>query len=178
MTKNKTPDPAMREGAFSTVGYHIARARVTTERLFSKHIGEPFLLKPVEFSLIALLSVEGSMTPKQLSRMLALSSSLLTLLLDRMQDREWILRVRSKIDGRSQQVSLSAAGRVLASKLQVTTPAMEAELKGVLSPAERGMLIELLAKVADVSFDKSPGLIPRHPTPFADLAVQGRSARD
>ena len=178
MTKHKTLDPAMREGAFSTVGYHIAKARVTTERLFSKHIGAPFGLKPVEFSLIALLSVEGSMTPKQLSRMLALSSSLLTLLLDRMQDRELILRVRSMTDGRSQQVSLAAAGTVLASKLQFTTPAMEAELKGVLSPAERGMLIELLAKVANVSHDEGPRLIPRHSTAFADSAVQGRSARD
>lgn len=155
MTRDTTPDPATSEGVLTTVGYHIAKARVTTERLFARHIGERYGLKPVEFALIALLSTHGSLTPKQLSGMLALSSSLLTLLLDRMQERKLILRVRSKTDGRSQQVSLAVAGKALARALEVTTPEMEAELRGILSPAERGMLIELLSKVARGTGDRS-----------------------
>ena len=36
----------------SVVGYHIARARVTTHGLFVKHVGQPLDLRPVEYSLL------------------------------------------------------------------------------------------------------------------------------
>ena len=70
----------------SVVGYHIAKARVTTHALFLRHIGQPYALRPVEYSLLLLLQASKGLTPKQLSRSLALSGPNLTILLDRMQE--------------------------------------------------------------------------------------------
>lgn len=136
------------------IGYHIATARVTTHNLFIRHIGEPFGLRPVEYTLLMLIQANAGLAPKQLSRMLALSGPNLTILLDRVQERGLIERVRSQVDRRSQQVMLTAEGSALAVKLAARTPEMEAELQRSLSPAERAMLIELLTKVAAHSFDQ------------------------
>jgi DNA-binding MarR family transcriptional regulator len=69
-------------------------------------------------------------------------------MLDRMQERGLIERIRSETDRRSQHVLLSSAGRALTDLALARTPAMEADLDGALSRAERAMLIELLDKVA------------------------------
>ena len=132
----------------SVIGHHIATARVTTQGLFVRHIGEPFSLRPVEFSLLMLLQAHGHLTPKQLSRLLALPGPNLSMLLDRIQDRGLVERVRSAVDRRSQQILLTSAGQDLVHRLEARVPGMEVELDAVLSPAERAMLIELLQKVA------------------------------
>lgn len=132
----------------SVVGHHLACARVTTHVTFLKHFGQPYDLRPVEYSLLMLLAANAQLTPKQLAQSLALSAPNLTILLDRVQERGLLQRVRSEVDRRSQHVLLTEAGRALASEISAKTPAMEAELDGCLSQAERAMLIELLGKVA------------------------------
>ena len=149
MKSSRNNQPSMAKGILSSViGYHIATARVTTQELFVRHIGEPFSLRPVEFSLLMLLQSHGHLTPKQLSRLLALPGPNLSMLLDRLQDRGVVERVRSAVDRRSQQILLTSAGQDLVHRLEARVPGMEVELDAVLSPAERAMLIELLQKVA------------------------------
>ena len=149
MKSSRNNQPSMAKGILSSViGYHIATARVTTQGLFVRHIGQPFSLRPVEFSLLMLLQAHGHLTPKQLSRLLALSGPNLSMLLDRIQDRGLVERVRSAVDRRSQQILLTSAGQELVHRLAARVPGMEVELDAVLSPAERAMLIELLQKVA------------------------------
>lgn len=136
----------------SVIGYHIATARVITQGLFMRHIGEPFGLKGVEYTLLMLIKANGGLTPKQLSRMLSFSGPNLSMLLDRVQGRGLVERVRSDVDKRSQKIMLTAAGEALADQLESRTPEMEAELQQSLSPAERAMLIELLLKVSAHAF--------------------------
>ncbi|MEN9485844.1 MarR family transcriptional regulator [Sphaerotilus montanus] len=130
------------------VGHHLACARVTTHVTFLKHFGQPYDLRPVEYSLLMLLAANAQLTPKQLAQSLALSAPNLTILLDRMQDRGMLQRVRSEVDRRSQHVMLTDAGRALTDEIATKTPAMEAELDSCLSRAERALLIELLDKIA------------------------------
>lgn len=132
----------------NVVGHHLACARVTTHVTFIQHIGQPLDLRPVEYSLLMLLLANAQLTPKQLAQSLALSAPNLTILLDRMQVRGALQRVRSEVDRRSQHVMLTDAGRALAEQARTLTPPMEADLDGCLSRAERAMLIELLDKVA------------------------------
>ena len=147
--KNAARKPPIVQGVLDqVVGYHIARARVTTHGLFVKHVGQPLDLRPVEYSLLMLLMSNGQVTPKQLAQSLALSAPNLTLLLDRMQERGLITRERSETDRRSQLVMLTEAGRTLTEQALAQTPAMEHDLTACLSPAEHAMLIELLDKVA------------------------------
>jgi len=136
-------------GVLSDVlGYHVAQAAVTTVALYDRHIGQPFGLRKVEFSLLLLLQANGPLTPKRLGHALALSGPNLTLLLDRLQQRALLRRERSTTDGRSQNIVLTDAGRQIAQAAGEAAAPMERELDDRLSRAERLMLIELLRKVA------------------------------
>lgn len=130
------------------LGYQIAQARTVTMDTFFRHIGEPLQLRPVEFSTLMLLRGGEEISHKRLARTLALSAPALTLLLDRLQRRGLVERVRSETDRRSQHVVLTAAGRRLADRSEAAARVMEDELLDTLSPAEHAMLLELLRKVA------------------------------
>ena len=130
------------------VGYRIVQASLSTGDSFRRHVGEPLGLRPVEYSLLILLDANGQATPKQLATSLALSGPNLTILLDRAQQRGWIDRERSETDRRSQIVRLTPAGQALTRQAVDQTPAMEGDLDGCLSRAERALLLELLEKVA------------------------------
>ena len=150
MTAPKNKKPALAEGALqSLIGYRIAKARVATQALFARHIGSPFSLRPVEYSLLMLLHANEGLTPKQLSRALALPAPNLTILMDRMQARGLIERVRNQVDRRSQQALLTAQGAALAAQLAELTPSVEQDLGQHLSAAELAMLSELLDKVSN-----------------------------
>ncbi|MDH4393680.1 MAG: MarR family transcriptional regulator [Aquabacterium sp.] len=130
------------------LGYHIAQAAVTTVDMFERHIGQPFDLRKVEYSLLLLLLANGPLTPKRLGQALALSGPKLTLLLDRLEERGLLRRERNSTDGRSQNIVLTDAGGQLTRTAGQAAAPMERELDDRLSRVERLMLIELLRKVA------------------------------
>lgn len=141
--------PRLSLGVLTDVlGYHIAQAAVTTVDTFERHIGQPFGLRKVEYSLLLLLLANGPLTPKRLGQALALSAPNLTQLLDRLQERGLIRRERSPTDGRSQNIVLTDNGQRMADDGAAAAEPMEAELDDRLSRVERLMLIELLRKVA------------------------------
>lgn len=156
-----TPDPgearprrasrtdALQSGVLDDViGYQIVQAQITTRGMYFRNVGEVLGLRPVEYSLLMLLHANHTVTPKQLAQTLELSAPNLTILLDKLEERGLLERVRSATDRRSQHVLLTDAGRDLANQALACTPPMEAELTECLSPAERAMLLELLRKVA------------------------------
>ena len=130
------------------VGYHVAQAAVTTVAAFERHIGTPYSLRKVEFSLLMLLHANGALSPKQLAHTLTLTSPNLTLLLDRLQGRGLIRRERNPADGRSQHILLTEAGQRMARETAAAAVPMERELERPLSAAEHAMLIELLGRLA------------------------------
>ncbi len=130
------------------VGFHIARAAVTTYEAYEHCIGTPFELKKVEFSLLMLVWANGALPPKRLARALAVTSPNLTLLLDRLQHRGLLRREQHPEDGRSQNVVLTDKGKRLALDAAAAAEAMERQLQQCLTHAEHAMLIELLGKLA------------------------------
>ena len=132
----------------SIVGYHIAQAAVTTYGAFDRHIGRPFELRKVEFSLLMLLHANGPLSPKRLAATLTLTAPTLTLLLDRLQERGLLRRERNPDDGRSQNIVLTDKGQRLARDTAAASVPMERELQSRLSRAEHAMLIELLCRLA------------------------------
>jgi len=147
------PDSAAPQGLIEgtlgqVLGYQIARAAISTRKLFARHIGEPMELKPVDFTILMLLLANDEVTQKRLCQTLAVSAPNLTILLDRLQRRELVTRVRSETDRRSQHIHLTRKGQALAKKAQEVALAMEHDLSRALSQAEKAMLIELLQKVS------------------------------
>ena len=130
------------------LGYHITQANVSSRKVFTRHIGEPYKLSPVEFTILQLVAHNRDATQKQLSQALAVSAPNVTTLVDRMAERELLTRVRNETDRRSQQVRLTRKGAALVREVREISLTMERDLLKHLSEAERGILIELLQKVA------------------------------
>jgi DNA-binding MarR family transcriptional regulator len=130
------------------VGFHLARATVTTQAGFQRHIAAAFEINKIEFSLLMLVLANPAIVPKRLARALAITAPKLTLLLDGLQARGLIQRQRNAADGRSQHLLLTDRGRKLARDAAAAAEPMERELLSHLSRAEHAMLIELLAKLA------------------------------
>jgi DNA-binding MarR family transcriptional regulator len=135
---------------YHLAGYLIAIADAPARQVFRRHIGQPYELREVEFTLLVLLHANHGAAPKQLARSLNLPAPHVTLLLDRMAGRGLVERRRSPKDGRALQVHLTANGEALAQRAYQVSLTMEDELLRVLSPAERAMLCELLIKLAGV----------------------------
>jgi DNA-binding MarR family transcriptional regulator len=130
------------------VGFLLALADVPARRVFQRHVGVPFELRPPEFSLLVLLLANPGAAPKQLGLALNMSPPNITALVDRLDARELVERRRSPTDGRAQQVRLTAKGRTLAQRVQKLSQTMEDSMLAGLSPGERVLLRELLVKLA------------------------------
>ena len=56
------------------LGYHITQANVSSRKVFARHIGGPYKLSPVEFTILMLIAYNRDATQKQLSLALAVSA--------------------------------------------------------------------------------------------------------
>ncbi|MEJ2804396.1 MarR family winged helix-turn-helix transcriptional regulator [Comamonas sp. BIGb0124] len=142
--------PALDESRLQHVlGYLLAIADVPSRKTFFKYIGKPLSLRPVEFSMLTLIAGNTDVTQKQLSQALAIPAPNVTIMLDRLEQREILVRERSETDRRSQYIRLTPAGRTLADKAHAISLRMEEDsILKHLSTGERTMLRELLYKVA------------------------------
>jgi DNA-binding MarR family transcriptional regulator len=130
------------------MGYRLTLAESASRRVFQRHVGTPFKLRPVEFTLLVLLLANGHATPKQLASTLGMPPPNVTVLVDRLAERGLLRRERSDTDGRATILRLTDKGTELAKRTQRVSLTMEASLLAPLSAAERAMLAELLHKLA------------------------------
>lgn len=130
------------------LGYSLVQAAIPTSKIFVKHVGEPFGLRPVEYSLLVLVDSNHDVTPKQLAKALSVSVPYLTVTLDRLEERALLGRTRSEVDRRSQHVRLTRKGADLVKKAEAVAMTMEDSLLGHLTPGECALLFELLERVA------------------------------
>lgn len=130
------------------LGYQLAQASIPTNRLFKSNIEAHCQLNKLEFSLLMLVASNEHVTPKRLSVAMNVPGPNLTLLLGRLEERGLLQRERSETDRRVQHLRLTSSGEALVQKLDTIIDRMEADLLSHLSPGERTLLFELLAKVA------------------------------
>ncbi len=144
-----TPFGRLAEAALHHIlGYQLAQASVATTRVFGREVGEALELRPVEFTVLALIEENPGVSAQQLARALALSAPNITLWIDRLERRQLIVRERSTTDRRAQHIRTTAAGSAMAREAIARIGVGELRSIDVLSAAERALLIELLHKVA------------------------------
>jgi MarR family transcriptional regulator for hemolysin len=130
------------------LGYQVTRANISCRKVFSQHIGVPYKLSPVEFTILMLVAHNSDTTQKQLSQALSVSAPNVTALLDRMTERELLTRERNESDRRSQHVRLTGNGAALVRQVRKVSLTMEQDLLRDLSQTELGLLSDLLRRVA------------------------------
>ncbi len=130
------------------LGYNLAQATIPSLRIFAKRIGEPFQLRRLDFTILMLVAANPGATQRQLSLALDVSAPRLTLVCDKLEERELITRTRSEDDRRKQYIALTRKGVALVKKADHVADNMERELLGHLTELERTLLFQLLEKVA------------------------------
>lgn len=155
---NKTPPAARRvaptpagqlgEGPLHRIlGYRLAQATVTTLQVFEAQVAEAFDLRPVEFTVLALVHENPGVTGGQLATALSVTPSNITMWIDRLSKRGFVEREPHPQDRRALHIRISAAGADVVR--QATERLFEGEhhAMAALTPGERMLLVELLDKV-------------------------------
>jgi DNA-binding MarR family transcriptional regulator len=144
-----TPQSRLAEGELHRiVGYQLAQATVATTQVFQAQVGKPLKLRPVEFTVLALVRKNPDASARQLARALAVTPPNIALWLERLESRGLVARERSHSDARVQHIRCTATGAALADSAARRLIDGEQAALASLSSAERAMLLELLHKLA------------------------------
>jgi DNA-binding MarR family transcriptional regulator len=130
------------------LGYQLAQATIATTAVYMQSVGEPFGLRPVEFTILALIEQNPGGSPAQLAKALAVTAPNITMWMDKLEAQGWVVRRRSETDKRAQHLGLTPRGAALVAKAMEQLLAGEQKAFAGLSEGERTILVELLHKVA------------------------------
>ena len=130
----------------SLLGYNARRASLTVIEVFLERMA-PYGLKPVDFSVLSLITHNPGITSRQLCGALGILPPNLVGMVNALEKRELVARKPHPRDGRAMGLHLTAAGQKLMRDAEKTAAALEAQVGAHLSPAELQTLIRLLKKV-------------------------------
>lgn len=120
-----------------------AAQTLATERL------EPLGLSPRAWGVLSTLAESGPMTQIELATALAIDRTAMVYLLDELEERGLVERVRNPEDRRSFLIHLTAQGEQTQRKAAAGLAGATETLLKPLDTAERRQLVDLLARIAD-----------------------------
>lgn len=130
----------------SLVGYNARRATLVIVDAFLRHMAV-YGLRPVEFSVLSLISHNPGITSRQLCSTLSIQPPNLVGIINQLQKRELITRRPHPNDGRAMGLHLTAEGRKLAKQAEGTASEIEEGATEHLTASERQTLMRLLKKI-------------------------------
>jgi DNA-binding MarR family transcriptional regulator len=130
------------------LGYQLAQATISTTVVYMKEVGEPFELRPVEYTILSLINENPDGSSAQLAQALAVTAPNITMWIDKLEGRGLVQRTRNETDKRAQHLRLTPKGATLVAQATEKLLVGEHEALSHLSDGERTILIELLHKVA------------------------------
>ena len=130
----------------SLLGYNARRASLAVISVFLERMA-PFGLRPVDFSVMSLITHNPGITSRQLCTNLGILPPNLVGLVSALEKRELITRLPHPRDGRAMGLHLTASGQKLMREAERTAAQLEGEVGSRLSAAELKTLLKLLKKV-------------------------------
>lgn len=130
----------------SLVGYNARRAALVIIELFLQRMAV-YDLRPVDFSVVSLITHNPGITSRQLCSTLGLLPPNLVAMVNTLEKRELITRRPHPSDGRATGLHPTSAGEALMRNAEKTALDLEGEATARLTPAEHKTLIRLLKKV-------------------------------
>ena len=146
--REMTPAGRLEEARLQAVlGYQLAQASIVTDAIFKEQVGQPFDLRPVEYTVLTLIAENPGGSLARLARALSVTAPHITALVDRLEAKGLVARTASKKDRRAQVLHATAKGNELVR--ETTQRIVTAEkIALALTPGEQTILAELLHKVA------------------------------
>lgn len=116
------------------------------DRIIDRHM-EPYGITAAQFKVLIIMAQFDVDTPAELCRHLSLDSGAMTRMLDRLEQKNLLVRQRSEADRRQVRLVLTDDGQALADLLpQVGADAMN-QLAEAISPQELQSLEQILKKI-------------------------------
>lgn len=128
------------------LGYNLRLAYLQVQKLFLERMA-PHDLRPVDYAILAILEDNENVMQKQLGDALSISPPNLAVVLDRLEKRKLMERLRSERDRRVQTLRLTDMGHQLLAAIEETERGLEIAASSALSDSERSKLISLLQKI-------------------------------
>jgi DNA-binding MarR family transcriptional regulator len=152
-----TPAGALDEARLHRIlGYQLAQAAIVTYAVFGRVVGTPLDLRPVEYTILALVSENPGVSPVQLSKALAVTKANITTWIDKLEQRGLAKREQNTSDRRGQHLRATERGTVLAKKATRLLVEGERQAFSTLTAVEQMMLTELLHKLGCAREVKGP----------------------
>ena len=126
------------------VGFLLRRAQQRHLTIFAERIED---LTPTQFSTLAVLGQEGSLSQNELGRRTAMDTATIKGVVDRLRARGLVETSRNPLDKRRLDVQLTHSGVELISERLIASAAISAATLEPLTPSEARQLIELLRKL-------------------------------
>ncbi|MBO4969868.1 MAG: MarR family transcriptional regulator [Pseudomonas sp.] len=129
-----------------TLGLLLGRTAMLKDKIIDRHM-EPYGITAAQFKVLIIMAQFDVDTPAELCRHLCLDSGSMTRMLDRLEQKNLLVRQRSEADRRQVRLVLSEDGKALAGLLpKVGADAMN-QLAGAISPQELQSLEQILKKI-------------------------------
>jgi DNA-binding MarR family transcriptional regulator len=128
------------------VGYNARRAALAVIELFLPRMAV-YGVKPVDFSVLSLITHNPGITSRQLCGALGLLPPNLVGMINALEKRDLIARQPHPRDGRAMGLHLTPKGEKLMRDAEITAAELERDATSRLTETERKTLIRLLQKV-------------------------------
>ena len=130
----------------SLLGYNARRAALAVIEVFMERMA-PYDLRPVDFSVLSLITHNSGITSRQLCTTLGILPPNLVGMINALEKRELIARRPHPRDGRAMGLHLTPSGQKLMRDAERTAAELEADVASRLSASEGKTLLRLLKKI-------------------------------
>ncbi|MEV4346898.1 MarR family transcriptional regulator [Actinoplanes sp. NPDC049596] len=130
-----------------SVSFRLGVLGVAQEAQFAAGLTE-LELKPKHVAVLSVLRLQGAESQLELAQVMRVAPSLVVLLVDQLEARGAVSRVRDPADRRKQQVHLTEEGARLLEAATEVTARLDEELVGSLNAADRAALTRVLDRLA------------------------------
>lgn len=128
------------------VGYNARRAALAVIEVFLERMAV-YGLKPVDFSVLSLITHNPGITSRQLCTALSILPPNLVGMINALEKRELVVRRPHPRDGRAMGLHLTPAGQKLMTSAEKTAASLEQDVAARLTANERKTLMRLLQKI-------------------------------
>lgn len=128
------------------VGFHLRLAQTASFQAFARE-ARGISLRPGRFATMFLIGRNPGISQTALSRANARDKSTLSPVLDDLERRKLIRRVRPKDDRRSYRLELTQAGEAMLKELTAIAERHDRNLDRIIGPKDRAVFLKVLRKV-------------------------------
>lgn len=152
-TAPATAGPIPGDGAISTgilptlLGYHLRRAHTAVFKHFAEAVGERTDITPGLFGMMQVIGANPGLRQSRLAEAMGVDRSTIVAVIDDLEERGLVERLRSPEDRRSHALHLTRDGRAALRRMEALVRRHEAEIARGLSDDERRTLTALLERL-------------------------------